>query len=228
MLCPAGRQPVGWHRTCFISGQPGPARAATSPRASAGGECCMVPPDACSPPVRDDAGSQLRDARMRMTTNLIRVLLLLLTLDLHRRPGTCAAIHRFPDRHRHRRPRPVVATAPALDAGNTAWMMTSTALVLMMAFPGWPCSMRGMVRKKNVLSVLMQVFATVCVLSLVWMVVGYSLAFTDGTPMSAISAGPCCGAVVSGRRPADCDRWPPWIGDHPRNRLHDVPDDLLR
>ncbi len=74
----------------------------------------------------------------------------------------------------------VVAEPPAIDAGNTAWMLTSTALVLMMAIPGLALFYAGMVRKKNVLSVLMQVFATVCVISLVWVVIGYSLAFTDG------------------------------------------------
>ena len=74
-----------------------------------------------------------------------------------------------------------VAEVPALDAGNTAWMITSTCLVLMMAIPGLALFYGGMVRKKNVLSVLMQVFATVCIVSLVWMVIGYSLAFTDGT-----------------------------------------------
>ena len=77
---------------------------------------------------------------------------------------------------------PAVAEAPAIDAGNTAWMITATALVLMMTIPGVALFYAGMVRKKNVLSVLMQVFATCCAISLVWMVVGYSLAFTDGTP----------------------------------------------
>jgi Amt family ammonium transporter len=73
-----------------------------------------------------------------------------------------------------------VAAEPAIDSGNTAWMMTSSALVLMMAIPGLALFYAGMVRKKNVLSVLMQVFATVCVLALVWMIVGYSLAFGEG------------------------------------------------
>ncbi|MDX6749026.1 ammonium transporter [Geminicoccaceae bacterium 1502E] len=68
----------------------------------------------------------------------------------------------------------------ALDAGATSWMLTSTALVLMMTVPGVALFYGGMVRKKNVLSVMMQVFATCCVASLVWMVAGYSLAFTDG------------------------------------------------
>ncbi|MEE8099674.1 MAG: ammonium transporter [Hyphomicrobium sp.] len=59
-------------------------------------------------------------------------------------------------------------------------MLTSTALVLMMTIPGLACFYAGMVRKKNVLSVMMQVFATCCLMTIMWMVVGYSLAFTDG------------------------------------------------
>ncbi len=72
------------------------------------------------------------------------------------------------------------AAKPTLDKGDTAWMMTSSALVLMMTIPGLALFYGGMVRKKNVLACLMQVFATCCVISIVWMVAGYSLAFTDG------------------------------------------------
>jgi Amt family ammonium transporter len=60
-------------------------------------------------------------------------------------------------------------------------MMTSTVIVLMMTIPGLALFYGGMVRKKNVLSVLMQCFAACCLLTVVWMVVGYSLAFTEGT-----------------------------------------------
>jgi Amt family ammonium transporter len=63
------------------------------------------------------------------------------------------------------------------DSGDTAWMLTSTALVLMMTVPGLAMFYAGMVRKKNVLAMSMQVFATCCLATLVWMVVGYSLAF---------------------------------------------------
>jgi Amt family ammonium transporter len=77
---------------------------------------------------------------------------------------------------------PAFADEPTLDKGDTAWMITATALVLMMTIPGVALFYGGMVRKKNVLSVLMQVFATCCVISIVWMVAGYSLAFTDGSP----------------------------------------------
>ena len=79
--------------------------------------------------------------------------------------------------------------APTLDTGDTAWMLVSTAIVLMMSIPGLALFYGGMVRKKNVLSVLMQVFATVCVLSIVWMVVGYSIAFTDGGDYQAYIGG---------------------------------------
>ncbi len=71
---------------------------------------------------------------------------------------------------------------PTLDTGDTAWMLTSTALVLMMTIPGLALFYGGMVRKKNVLSVLMHVFAVTAAMSVLWMVAGYSLAFAEGTP----------------------------------------------
>jgi Amt family ammonium transporter len=73
------------------------------------------------------------------------------------------------------------AELPALDTGSTAWMIMATALVVMMTVPGLALFYAGMVRKKNVLATLMQVFATFAVISIVWMVIGYSLAFTDGS-----------------------------------------------
>lgn len=76
---------------------------------------------------------------------------------------------------------PTLAQEATLDTGDTAWMMTSTVIVLMMTIPGLALFYGGMVRKKNVLSVLMQCFAACCLLTVVWMVVGYSLAFTEGT-----------------------------------------------
>tara|TARA_R110000787_G_scaffold31721_8_gene84058 strand:- start:21 stop:1337 length:1317 start_codon:yes stop_codon:yes gene_type:complete len=71
---------------------------------------------------------------------------------------------------------------PKLDSGDTAWMLTSTALVLMMTIPGLALFYAGMLRKKNVLSMLMQCFAITCLMSVLWMVAGYSLAFAEGTP----------------------------------------------
>jgi len=71
---------------------------------------------------------------------------------------------------------------PKLDTGDTAWMLTSTVLVLLMLLPGLALFYAGMVRKMNVLASLMQSFAAMCVASLVWFVIGYSLAFAEGTP----------------------------------------------
>jgi len=74
------------------------------------------------------------------------------------------------------------AEAPKLDSGATAWMMTSTALVLLMTIPGLALFYGGMVRKKNVLATLMQSFAITAMISVLWMVAGYSIAF-DTTGM---------------------------------------------
>jgi len=71
--------------------------------------------------------------------------------------------------------------APKLNSGDTAWMLTSTALVLMMTIPGLALFYAGMVRKKNVLATAMQCFAITCLVTVLWMVIGYSLAFTEGS-----------------------------------------------
>ncbi len=71
---------------------------------------------------------------------------------------------------------------PKLDSGDTAWMLTSTALVLMMTIPGLALFYGGMVRKKNVLATVMQSFAITCLVTVLWMVIGYSWAFTEGSP----------------------------------------------
>jgi ammonium transporter, Amt family len=71
---------------------------------------------------------------------------------------------------------------PVLDTGNTAWMLTSTVLVLFMTLPGLALFYAGMVRSKNVLSVLMQCFAVTALITVLWMLYGYSLAF-DTTGM---------------------------------------------
>lgn len=67
-----------------------------------------------------------------------------------------------------------------IDTGDTAWMLVATALVLLMTIPGLALFYGGMVRKKNVLSLLMQCFAICCLMSILWMVIGYSLAFDAG------------------------------------------------
>lgn len=68
-----------------------------------------------------------------------------------------------------------------MDAANTSWIMTSTALVLFMTLPGLALFYGGLVRSKNVLSVLMQCFALTCLMSILWFVAGYSIAFSEGT-----------------------------------------------
>jgi Amt family ammonium transporter len=81
------------------------------------------------------------------------------------------------------------APAPTLDSGDTAWMLVSSVIVLMMAVPGLALFYGGMVRKKNVLNTCAMVFATVCLLSIVWTLFGYSLAFTDGGDLQAYIGG---------------------------------------
>ncbi|MCG7504303.1 ammonium transporter [Mesorhizobium retamae] len=81
------------------------------------------------------------------------------------------------------------APAPTLDTGNTAWMLTSTALVLMMTIPGLALFYAGMVRKKNLLATVMQSFAVCCLVTVLWFVVGYSLAFSDGGSLNAYVGG---------------------------------------
>ena len=75
--------------------------------------------------------------------------------------------------------------APKIDSGDTAWMLTSTALVLLMTVPGLALFYAGMVRKKNVLATMMQSFIITCIVTVVWMVAGYSIAFTAGTGATA-------------------------------------------
>src|ERR1051325_8664409 len=75
------------------------------------------------------------------------------------------------------------AAAPAINSGDTAWMMTSTALVLFMTIPGLALFYGGMVRKKNVLATLMQSFAICALMTVLWTVIGYSLAFTPGNSL---------------------------------------------
>jgi len=77
-----------------------------------------------------------------------------------------------------------LAQEATLDSGDTAWMLTATALVLFMTIPGLALFYGGMVRSKNILSVMMQCFAITGLMSILWMVYGYSLAF-DTTGMEA-------------------------------------------
>jgi Amt family ammonium transporter len=86
-------------------------------------------------------------------------------------------------------PAPAAPPPPKLDTGDTAWMLTSTALVLMMTIPGLAMFYAGMVRKKNVLATAMQCFAITCLVTVLWMIAGYSLAFGDGGKLNAYIGG---------------------------------------
>ena len=78
------------------------------------------------------------------------------------------------------------AAAPKdpLNSGDTAWMITSSALVLMMTIPGLGLFYAGMVRKKNVLATLAQSFGATCIITVLWMIIGYSIAFTNNPSAS--------------------------------------------
>ncbi|RLA32024.1 MAG: ammonia channel protein, partial [Gammaproteobacteria bacterium] len=86
---------------------------------------------------------------------------------------------------------PALAAAdePTLSAGDTAWMLTSTALVLMMVIPGLSLFYAGMVRAKNALSVMMQCFAITALVTIIWTLYGYSLAFSDGGALQSFVGG---------------------------------------
>ena len=121
---------------------------------------------------------------------------------------------------------PAAPAAPVspLNTGDTAWMITSTALVLMMTIPGLALFYGGMVRKKNVLATLAQSFGATCIITVLWMIIGYSIAFTTN---------PRCRHQHVHRRlqlflpGADGpERGPAPGGDHSGIGLHVLPDDL--
>lgn len=84
---------------------------------------------------------------------------------------------------------PAAASAQELNSGDTAWILTATALVLFMTIPGLSLFYAGLVRAKNVLSVLMQCFTITCLASIVWLIYGYSLSFSDGGGVNAWIGG---------------------------------------
>lgn len=84
---------------------------------------------------------------------------------------------------------PSLAMADELSSGDTAWMITATVLVLFMTVPGLSLFYAGMVRSKNVLSVMMQCFAITCLMTILWALYGYSLAFGDGGSMNGYWGG---------------------------------------
>jgi len=113
---------------------------------------------------------------MRMSTRLLAPLPLLLAA-LPAWAQTAAA-----DAAAVAAPAAAAVAEAKVDTGDTAWMLTSTALVLMMTVPGLALFYAGMVRKKNVLATLMQSFSICALVTVVWMIAGYSLAFTNGNP----------------------------------------------
>ncbi len=84
---------------------------------------------------------------------------------------------------------PMTVYADEVNGADTAWVLTSTALVLFMTLPGLALFYSGLVRAKNVLSVLMQCFAIACTVSIIWMVIAYGLAFGDGGSLNKFVGG---------------------------------------
>ena len=83
----------------------------------------------------------------------------------------------------------LAADPTKLDPANTAWMLTSSVLVLFMTLPGLALFYGGLVRTKNVLSILMQCFSITCLVTIAWVVVGYSIAFGDAGPLNSWYGG---------------------------------------
>ena len=122
---------------------------------------------------------------------------------------------------------PAAPPAPVPNKGDTAWMLVSTALVLMMSVPGLALFYGGLVRSKNMLSVLSQVFMIVALVSIMWVIYGYSMAFTTG-PDGLIGAfvGGTDRVFLKGLTP---DSTAATFSNGvviPEIRLHGVPDDL--
>ena len=121
---------------------------------------------------------------------------------------------------------PLLVGADKISAGDTAWMLTSTALVLMMTIPGLALFYGGMVRRKNVLATVMQSFAITCLVTLLWWLIGYSWAFTPGGTAYLGGASRFLHArhdLHEGRQQAQ--RLAPGY-DHPGVGVLDVPADL--
>jgi len=84
---------------------------------------------------------------------------------------------------------PAAAPTPVPDKGDTTWMLVSTLLVILMTIPGLALFYGGLVRTKNMLSVLTQVFVVFCLIAILWVVYGYSLAFTEGGSLKSFIGG---------------------------------------
>ena len=114
---------------------------------------------------------------------------------------------------------------PTPNKGDVAWMLTASVLVLLMTVPGLALFYGGLVRTKNMLSMLMQVFFVVCMVCIIWVIYGYSLAFSEGGSLNAYVGGLSKAFLAgdhAGVHGGDLQRW---RGD-PRVRLHLLSDDV--
>ena len=111
---------------------------------------------------------------------------------------------------------------PTVNKGDNAWMLTSTVLVLLMTIPGLALFYGGLVRSKNMLSVLMQVFYTVCIVIILWALYGYSLAFTGGSDFIGGFSKAFLIGRDAGLQGGDVQR----RCQHRRARVRLLPDDL--
>jgi Amt family ammonium transporter len=105
----------------------------------------------------------------------------------HGRPAAAAPVAAAAWR-RSRSAAPAAPAAPTPQKGDTAWMFVATLLVIMMTIPGLALFYGGLVRSKNMLSVLLQVFMIFAVIIVLWCLYGYSLAFTGGRPPSSAAS----------------------------------------
>ncbi len=125
----------------------------------------------------------LSNLRARLTLSMIAMTAASVALaDVAPEPAAEAAPAAAPELPAH-------AAALALNSGDTAWMLTSTAFVLLMTIPGLALFYSGMVRKKNILATAAQSFAITAMVTVLWAVAGYSLAFTNGGDNNAFIGG---------------------------------------
>ena len=117
------------------------------------------------------------------------------------------------------------ADAPTPNKGDTAWMLIATVLVLLMTIPGLALFYAGLVRAKNVVSMLLQVFAIVCLVAIIWVIYGYSLAFTSGGPLNDYVGG-FSKVFLMGVTPESNGRHLLQRRRDPRAGLHLLPDDV--
>ena len=120
---------------------------------------------------------------------------------------------------------PELVDVAKINSGDTAWMLTSTALVLLMTIPGLALFYGGMVRKKNVLATLMQSFAITCLVTVLWVIAGYSLAFMPGSEYIG-GMGRFFLSGMSFMKEAEQGHREPPRCHHSRVGVHDVPDDF--